>query len=262
MSTDTVAFYDDLAEHYHLIYEDWDRSIERQANVLGPLLETRIGTTPLRVLDCACGIGTQAIGIAGRGHTVVAADLSNAAVRRAEHETRKRGLDMEFHVADMRDLSALPESVFDAVLVGDNSLPHLLSDADLRQALKNIALRLTPGGILLATIRDYDSLLYTRPSFQGPAFYSENGTRRIVHQVWDWDDNQYVFHLYLTWNSDSFWTTKHYASRYRALRRQELTKNLIASGFHKIEWLMPEAASFYQPIVLARKETDLAIAPA
>ena len=262
MSTDTAAFYDDLAEHYHLIYEDWDRSIERQASVLGPMLETRLGPAPLRVLDCACGIGTQAIGIAGRGHTVVAADLSNAAVRRAEYETRKRGLNVEFHVADMRDLSALPESVFDAVLVGDNSLPHLLSDADLRRALKNIAIRLNPEGILLATIRDYDSLLHTRPSLQGPTFYSESGTRRIVHQVWDWNENEYVVHLYLTWNSASFWTTKHYASRYRALKRQELTENLISSGFHKIEWLMPEATGFYQPVVLARKATDSTIAPA
>ncbi len=262
MSTDTAAFYDDLAEHYHLIYEDWGRSIERQASVLGPLLENMIGPAPLRVLDCACGIGTQAIGLASRGHKVVAADLSNAAVRRAERETRKLGLDMEFHVADMRDLSALPESDFDAVMVADNSLPHLLSDEDLRRALKSISIRLKPGGVLLATIRDYDNLLDNRPSFQGPAFYSECGTRRIVHQVWDWDGNQYVVHLYLTWNSGSAWTTKHYASRYRALKRKELTEGLGSSGFHKIEWLMPESTTFYQPIVVARKETESTDQPA
>lgn len=252
--TDTAAFYDDLAEHYDLIYEDWSRSIERQASVLGPLLEKRIARAPLRILDCACGIGTQTIGLARRGHTVVATDLSKAAVARAAHETRKLGLNVEFHVADMRDLSALPRSDFDAVLVGDNSLPHLLFEEDLHQALKNISARLKPGGILLATIRDYDSLLRTRPSFQGPAFYSESGTRRIVHQVWDWDENEYVVHLYLTWTSASLWTTKHYASRYRAMTRQELTDSLVSSGFKEIEWLMPESTTFYQPIVLARRE--------
>ncbi len=254
MSTDTAAFYDDLAEHYHLIFEDWSRSIERQASVLGPLLESRIGRKPLRILDCACGIGTQAIGMAQRGHTVVGSDLSKAAVRRAAAETRKLGLDVEFHVADMRDLSALPRSDFDAVLVADNSLPHLLSDEDLNQALENISVRLRPGGVLLATIRDYDSLLHTRPSFQGPAFYSEGETRRIVHQVWDWNENQYVVHLYLTWNSASLWTTKHYAGRYRAMTRAELTQGLGLSGFKEIEWIMPESTKFYQSIVLARKE--------
>jgi glycine/sarcosine N-methyltransferase len=183
LRTDPAAFYDDLAEHYHLIFEDWDRSIAKQASILGPLLEKRIGPAPLRILDCACGIGTQAIGMAGRGHTVVATDLSHAAIRRAEREARLRGWEINFGVADMRNLSSLPESDFDAVVVADNSLPHLLSDDDLGRALTNIFARLKPGGILLASIRDYDTLLNTRPSFQGPAFYSENGARRIVHQV-------------------------------------------------------------------------------
>src|ERR1700733_9619056 len=110
MSADTGAFYDDLAENYHLIYEDWERSIERQASVLGPLLQDRVGPTPLKVLDCACGIGTQTIGVARLGHSVVASDLSAAAVKRAELETRKRGLEVKFHVADMRNLSSVPES--------------------------------------------------------------------------------------------------------------------------------------------------------
>lgn len=259
MSTDTDGFYDDLAEHYHLIFEDWGRSIERQAATLGPLLENRLAQSSLKILDCACGIGTQAIGIAQHGHTIVATDLSKAAVRRAASEARKLGLDIKFHVADMRDLSALPKSDFDAVLAGDNALPHLLSDQDLSQALKSIFIRLKPGGILLATIRDYDSLLSTRPSFQGPTFYSEGETRRIVHQVWDWDENQYDVHLYLTWNSASLWTSKHYASRYRALTRAELTQALESHGFKEIEWLMPETTTFYQPIVLARKEDSLAV---
>ena len=41
------TFYDDLAEHYHLIFEDWGRSVERQATVLGPLLEQYIGLAGL-----------------------------------------------------------------------------------------------------------------------------------------------------------------------------------------------------------------------
>lgn len=259
MRTDTEGFYDDLAEHYHLIFEDWGRSIERQAATLGPLLENKLARGSLKILDCACGIGTQAIGMAQRGHTVVATDLSKMAVRRAASEARKLGLDIKFHVADMRDLSALPKSDFDAVLVGDNALPHLLSDEDLSEALKSISGRLKPGGVLLATIRDYDSLLLTRPAFQGPTFYSEGETRRIVHQVWDWDEDRYEVHLYLTWNSASLWTSKHYASRYRALTRAELTQALELNGFKEVEWLMPEATTFYQPIVLARREDSPAI---
>jgi SAM-dependent methyltransferase len=253
MREDTAAFYNDLAEYYDLIYEDWDRSIERQASVLGPLMEERVGPAPLKVLDCACGIGTQGIGIARLGHTVVASDLSDASVKRAEREVQARGLKVEFHVADMRNLSSLPESDFDVVLAADNSLPHLLSDDDLAQALKSISARLRPGGLFLASIRDYDSLLQTRPSVQAPAFYSDKGSRRIVHQIWDWHENRYTIHLYLTWETGSSWTTKHYACQYRAIKRKELFDSLESSGFRAIEWLMPESSSFYQPIVLARK---------
>jgi glycine/sarcosine N-methyltransferase len=252
MSEDIAAFYNDLAEHYHLIYDNWDRSIERQASVLGALLEDRVGAAPLKVLDCSCGIGTQTIGVARLGHTVVASDLSDAAVRRAEREVRARGLRVEFHVADMRNLSSLPFD-FDAVLAADNSLPHLLSDDDLTQALKNIFARLRPGGLFLASIRDYDRLLEIRPSVQKPAFYTANGRRRIVHQIWDWHENRYMIHLYLTWETDSCWTTKHYVSQYRAIKRKELTEGLEASEFLQIEWLMPESSNFYEPIVVARK---------
>jgi SAM-dependent methyltransferase len=255
MGEDTVGFYNDLAEHYHLIYEDWDRSIEQQAKVLGLLLEEAAQSGSLKVLDCACGIGTQTIGLARRGHVVVALDLSAAAVRRAQREARLRGVEVRFHVSDMRRLSAIPETGFDAVLVGDNSLPHLLSRKDLQDAIEGISRKLRPGGVLLATIRDYDSLLQTRPAIQNPSFYLDNGRRRIVHQVWDWHEDEYTVHLYLTWEAASGWNARHYASRYRALRRQELSSVLETADFHDIHWLLPEVTAFYQPIVIARKRT-------
>lgn len=255
MSEDPVAFYNELADYYHLIYDNWDRAIERQAGVLGPLLEERVGPGPLRVLDCACGIGTQTIGIALRGHTVVACDASEAAVRRAEREARERALEVKFAVADMRTMSGLPEGDFDVVLAADNALPHLLSDEDLAPALKNLFALLKAGGIFVASIRDYDRLLQTRPAFQGPAFYSDDGRRRMVHQVWDWDGDEYVVHLYLTWDDGSSSVTKHFATRYRAIRQSELVERLAASGFDGIEWLTPESTGYFQPIVIARKES-------
>lgn len=254
MSEDVTQFYNDLAEHYHLIFEDWDRSIERQASALGPLLESRLGPVPLKVLDCACGIGTQTIGLARLGHTVVASDVSDAAVRRAEREIAKRGLAVKFHVADMRDISSLPESDFDAVLAADNALPHLLSDDDLVLALRSVCALLRPEGGFVATIRDYDSLLETRPAIQGPAFYADNSKRHIVHQVWDWHGNEYTVHLHLALETESSWVANHYVTRYRDLKRSELSAALYASGFYQIEWLGPESTGFYQHLVLARKK--------
>ena len=63
-----AAFYDALAPYYDLIFEDWDKSIARQAAVLDAIIRTHRPQGAHSVLDVACGIGTQALGSRGRGH--------------------------------------------------------------------------------------------------------------------------------------------------------------------------------------------------
>jgi len=247
------SFYDDLAPCYHLIFADWNRSIAWQASILAPILERATGKTSPHVLDCACGIGTQALGLAQRGHRVAASDVSQASVERARKEAHLRQLDIRFYVADMTGLGPIGESNFDAVLAADNALPHLLSDDELHRALTAIAAKLTDNGVLLATLRDYDSLIVSRPAMQPPAFHPHEAGYRIVHQVWHWEGNGYTLHHYLTIPTAHGWTVRHFVSCYRALLRAELNEALLASGFADIHWLDPAETSFYQPIVLARK---------
>ena len=252
--TDLIeSFYDDLAPYYHLIFADWNQSIAWQVSILGPILERATGKASPRVLDCACGIGTQALGLAQRGHQVVASDLSKSSIERARKEAGQRQLDITFHVADMTDLTPIEETNFDAVLAADNALPHLVSTDQLRLALTGIAAKLTNNGVLLATLRDYDSLIVARPTIQPPVFHPQEEGYRIVHQVWHWEGNEYALHHYLTIPSAEGWVVKHFASRYRALQRAELNQALQASGFGDIRWLEPGETSFYQPMVLAWK---------
>jgi glycine/sarcosine N-methyltransferase len=253
MGETVEAFYDDLAESYHLMFENWDHSIATQGAAIGPLLERYTGKSPAYVLDCACGIGTQTIGLAQRGHILVGSDLSKSAIARAKTEARKRDLDVTFHVADMRKLSIIPETGFDAVLIADNALPHLSSQQDLEHATVEIAAKLKDSGILMATMRDYDQLLSTQPAVQGPAFYEQDGKIRFVHQVWQWHGEQYAIHVYLTLETESGWRVKHFSSLYRALRRSDLNQALRAAGFTNIRWLEPDTTSFYQPMVIAIK---------
>jgi glycine/sarcosine N-methyltransferase len=249
-------FYDELAANYHLIFEDWDASISRQAAALGPILERECSAGSLRILDCTCGIGTQTLGLAGFGHKVTACDLSSAAVKRMSLEASERGLHVQEYVADLLDLTAIPVGNFDAVVCMDNSLPHLDGEDQLVQAATQIRRKLRPGGLFIASIRDYDALVRERPAVQGPAFYVDAGRRRIVHQVWDWiDDRRYTFHLYITRETSDGWESQHYASSYRALLRDEMTNILEIAGFVGSHWLFSAEGGFYQPIVLARTPT-------
>ncbi len=253
MDATTKTFYDDLADSYHLIFEDWNKSVARQACILGPMLELYTGKSSPYVLDCACGIGTQTLGLAQRGHIVVASDCSEKAVHRAQEESRRRNLSITFHVADMRELQNYPESGFDAVLVADNALPHLLSEQDLDQALSQIHSKLKDSGSLVATIRNYDALIKTRPVVQSPIFYKHEGQQRIVHQVWDWAGDEYTVHLYITIQTHEGWAVRHFSSRYRALLRTDLNLALKMAGFKDLAWLDPDRSTFYQPIIVARK---------
>ncbi|HEY1339065.1 MAG TPA: class I SAM-dependent methyltransferase [Bryobacteraceae bacterium] len=255
MAEKVGGFYDEFAAHFHLIFEDWEASMARQAAALGPLLERECGgpAGSLRVLDCACGIGTQALGLAKRGFRVTGSDLSSGAVARAREEAAIRGLDIPLYVADLRDLSGVPDTGFDAAIAMDNALPHLDSDDELAQAARQVRGKLRAGGIFAASIRDYDSLIVERPKAHGPGFLSDGGRRRITFQIWDWmDERRYTFHLYITRETAAGWKTFHGASVYRAVLQGELKRILESAGFVDVRWLMPAESGFYQPMALAR----------
>ena len=189
MSCSVINFYDQLAEDYHLIFENWDASVKRQGKILDRIIGNTLNLSRhnVKVLDCSCGIGTQAIGLAMLGYNVHATDLSPNAVSRAEREAQRLGANLSFGVADFRSINKQVEGSFNVVISCDNSLPHLLDHDDLKLALKNIWSKLEYGGLFLASIRDYDQLLQEKPHATTPAVYDNQNGKRIVFQVWDWE---------------------------------------------------------------------------
>jgi 2-polyprenyl-3-methyl-5-hydroxy-6-metoxy-1,4-benzoquinol methylase len=71
-----VRFYDEFAADYHLAYGgNWESAVERQAAALDRLIRDVL-PDGRSVLDCSCGIGTQAIGLARLGYRVTGTDVS------------------------------------------------------------------------------------------------------------------------------------------------------------------------------------------
>lgn len=252
--TDCAQSYDEFATHYDQMFANWDASMMRQANVLDGILRRECGDrSPVRVLDCACGIGTQSLGLAMKGYEVEGCDISSGEVERARMEALKRGLKVPFSVANMLQLTTVGRSSFDAVICMDNALPHLESD-DLLRAAQQIYAKLRAGSSFIGSIRDYDRLVVDRPTMQRPSFYSDNDGRRIVFQIWDWlDERHYRFHLYITRTAQAEWRTFHLTSTYRAVLRSELGNILIEAGFSNVRWLLPAESGFYQPIFVAQR---------
>lgn len=246
------AFYDELASNYHLIYEDWWSSVERQGRALHALIESRLGPGPKRVLDCTCGIGTQTLGLSLHGHQLLGTDLSGVAIARASEEALARGLVAEFRVWDVRDLTSLEGGPFDVVLSADNSLSHLATAGELLEAARGMRTQTASKGAAVITLRDYEALLQAGVSTQGPRVYGEPGFgRRVIIQLWDWEDGGPVYnleHIILTETSDGYRTSSH-SCRCRALTRTEVEECFAEAGASSIEWLESEATGFYQPIM-------------
>ena len=157
----TAQFYDDLAYYYDLIFPDWNGSMARQGEALARVIRERLrlpeGASP-RVLDAAPGIGTQALPLAARGFLVTARDLSPRAIARLAVEAAARGLSLDIGLADMRAFGMTVADRFEAVVCCDNSLPHLLTDADIATALSQFRAVLVKDGVFVCSVRDYEGI--------------------------------------------------------------------------------------------------------
>lgn len=254
MSSDTKSFYDDLSADYHLIYNDWDNAIKNQSAILDKVLQEHTKGSGVTLLDCSCGIGTQAIGLAQLGYIVTATDISPAAVERAKAEAAKRNVKIIFGIADFITLDKQVEGAFDIVISCDNSLPHLLNDDELRITAKNILSKLNPDGLFIASIRDYDKILEDKPISTFPVVKKIDDKQIHTFQIWQWaEHNIYNVSHYVIKGSHDHYTTTLREVQYRAYKRDEITAVLNAQGFTGIKWLMPAETGYYQPVVLAYK---------
>ena len=248
-------FYEELASFYHLIFEDWDKSIIQQGEALSKLLPPPNIVNP--ILDCACGIGTQSIALAKQGYQVEAADLSPAEIDRAKQEATQRGLAIDFRVDDMRLLTTFPSSRYGAIIAMDNAIPHLDSNEEILQSLTAMRKRLKKGGMILFSMRDYEKIMKEQLKITEPLFFMDGQYKRIVHQVWDWvDERRYILHLYITQENQNGWQSHHFTGRYRAITLNEIAALIKKSGFQEVKILNQKESKYYQPIIIG-KTSDL-----
>ena len=227
------SFYDNLAPQYDKLFLDWKSATDEQALMLSKLLEANGYDKSIKILDCACGIGTQAIGLAKLGVEDVKVDIC-------------------FKSADFRALSQSFSQKFDVIIAMDNALPHMLTKEDLQMATESIADRLLPVGMFVASIRDYDALLPTKPPYSAPYIHNTEKGQRISFQTWQWNGDNYKLTQYIIEDEETLTTSK-FECEYRAVTREELTNLFLSSGFSCVEWKLPEETDFYQPIMIAKK---------
>jgi SAM-dependent methyltransferase len=245
-------FYDRLAPLYDLIFPDWDASIERQAEQLAGIIHDRWGIGVRSILDVTCGIGTQAIGLARRGFSVTASDLSAGAIERARGEAQRRGVEIDLAVCDMRAAHDHHGRQFDVVIACDNSIPHLLNDGDILLALRQMHGCTRPGGGCLITVRDYDREERGKGIVKPYGVRDRDGVRYVIFQVWDFEGEVYDLAMYFVADDGGDHPATHVMrSRYYAIGTGRLLELMRQAGFASVERL---DGRFYQPVLVGSRE--------
>ena len=132
--------------------KEWDRLQKRhpyEKYITTRMMDryVRPGST---ILDIGGGPGHYSIYYARRGHPVTLLDLSGENVRFAKKKARQYGVKLTALQGDALDLSRFPDAAFDTVfLMGP--LYHLMNEESRRQALREAARVLKPGGVLFSS---------------------------------------------------------------------------------------------------------------
>lgn len=224
--------------------------MNRQAGVLDGIIKSEWGDDVNSILDVACGIGTQAMGLAKLGYRVEASDLSSKAVERAKRETLKRRLKISYSVSDMREVSENHKSLFDVLICCDNSIAHLLTDREIKDAFSEFYRCLKPGGGCLISLRDYENEARDKQIIPYKV-HLKNGIRYILFQIWDFSGDLYDQSLYLiTDDGEHEAEARVFNTKSYAITIPKVISLMKEAGFAEVK---QSESGFYQPVVIGTK---------
>ncbi|MCC6146443.1 MAG: class I SAM-dependent methyltransferase [Anaerolineaceae bacterium] len=226
---------------------DYDRFVnwKNRLTFEMPFIETLLrplgeeaGGRPVRILDAAAGTGMHAIELARRGYEAAGADLSAGMIERARANAAAAGVHVRFEAAGFGDLHStfFPDAAmppFDAVLCLGNSIPHLLSSAEIQNALTDFAACLRPGGLVLIQNRNFDAVAARSERWMEPQSHREDGAEWIFLRFYDFLPDGLINFNIITLHraGEGGWQQQVSSTGLYPLREAELTRHLSIAGF-------------------------------
>lgn len=142
---------------YEELFENYGKQYDKECFTQGTLGECDFieqesaHNKQLRILDIGCGTGRHVIELTKRGYTnVMGVDLSESQIVRAKEKTAAEQLEIDFRVADARNLPF--NSEFDLIIMlCEGGFPLMETDEMNYEILQNARNALAKGGKLIFT---------------------------------------------------------------------------------------------------------------
>ena len=233
--------YDDFSGDYDR-FVNWEERLSTEMPFLLEKLQSPIPENgrPARVLDAACGTGMHAIALSKAGNRVSGADISKEMIRAAKKNARAARLDVDFKTAGFGALTNAFSSSsiypFDTIICLGNSLPHLLSEEAILDALTDMAKCLRSGGYLLLQNRNFDAVMAEKNRWLGTQSRLEGTREWLFLRFYDFDpDGLITFNIIRLFRDEiGPWKKNISTTRLFPLKQEILHPLLEKAGFHQI----------------------------
>jgi SAM-dependent methyltransferase len=239
--------YDALARDYHWLVPDELLADDYFVTQHRALLTTIPPGSS--VLDCACGIGRDAMALARAGYQVCASDASPVLVAEAQRRAQHARLAIAFATCQWEDLPQRFAKRFALVLCTGNSISHCRDRAAMVRALRAMRAVLVPEGTLILDTRNWEKLRREQPRLSLSERVVQRGNRRCIPlYLWHfppaWDERHTV-ELVLLFDEEGRLSHRRYVLEYRPFPLRELQMCLAEAGFDEVQTDYREEADRY-----------------
>jgi len=186
-----LAFYDRLAQDYDAMTGFADRFVRERPFFRLLVDRYNIATA----LDAGAGTGFHSMLLAELGVDVTAVEISESMVERLRLHARERSLGVRALVGDIREMSSFLTATVDGVFCMGNTLAHLEPPGELDKALAACVSSLSPGGLLVIQVVNFDRLLDLRETIQ--SIRERDGV--IFVRFYQYEARAIRFHILRIW---------------------------------------------------------------
>ena len=232
-----------MYEHLAPVYDYFVNWNSRLAYELPFLIKeiSQLGenTHELKVLDAACGTGRHAIALANEGFQMSGADLYPEMVSHARANAFAADQNLNLKTVGFGNMAkAFNGEQFDALLCLGNSLPHVLSQQELAQALIDFAALVKPGGIMILQSRNFDRVVKYKLRWMDPQAVDDKNKHYVFFRFYDFLPNGLIQFNVMTLSQDGSpkWQTELDSTLLYPTISGHLLEEIKKAGFDQVRF--------------------------